>query len=203
MTRIAEFVAANLDLPHQTIVIDGVPLGGHTQGGYNWKTELWRSLLPRRLEGKVVDLGCSSGVLGVEAGLRGASEVVFVDYLDDLFGDTRKLINLYSLTCKTTFVSTRLEKFTPIPCDTLLAFLIFHWISEENILSWLAAARRSVVFAARTIRPNNSIAYPGLFLTFEQYVDFFTRNGYNIVRLLEIHKEENLIAGVAERKIEA
>ncbi len=90
-------------------------------------TRLMLAMLPEKIEGTVIDVGCGSGVLSLAAKLLGANDVMGVDIDDKAIEHAKENAKLNSLDC---FFGKTLPK---VPKNPLI---LMNMISSEQKVAW-------------------------------------------------------------------
>ena len=92
-------------------------------------TRLMLAMLPEKIEGIVIDVGCGSGVLSLAAKLLGANEVMGIDIDEGALDHAKENAKLNGLDC---FFGKTLPK---IPKNPLI---LMNMISSEQKIAWEA-----------------------------------------------------------------
>lgn len=90
-------------------------------------TRLMLEMLPEKIEGTVLDIGCGSGVLSLAAKLLGADRVIGIDIEDGAISHARENAELNGLDC---FFGKTLPQIEDTP------LILMNMISSEQKVAW-------------------------------------------------------------------
>jgi ribosomal protein L11 methyltransferase len=85
------------------------------------------TLMPQRVQGAVIDIGCGSGVLSIAAKLSGASDVMGIDIDEEAIAHAKRNSALNNLNC---FFGKTLPH---VPTSPLI---LMNMISSEQSIAW-------------------------------------------------------------------
>ncbi len=90
-------------------------------------TKIMLTLMPQKIEGTVIDIGCGSGVLSIAAKLSGATDVMGIDIERDAIKHARLNAALNNLNCSFN------QKLLQLPKNPLI---LMNMISSEQSVAW-------------------------------------------------------------------